>query len=83
MSDKTYVVRFKQPEISAQHVIAASVEVYSDHLVFLSSNEEPVAFFWLEIVESWTVTNLAKFSPERFSESVEWAASARLLAGAQ
>jgi hypothetical protein len=71
MTDKTYMVRFKPPEISTQHMSAASAEVYGDHLVFLNSNEETVAFFPLEIVESWTVTNLSQCAPEGFAEFVE------------
>jgi len=83
MADKAYMVRFKQPEINAQHMTAASAEVYGDHLVFLNSNEEPLTFFWLEIVESWTVTNLSKCDSERLSEFVEWSGSARLPAASR
>jgi hypothetical protein len=58
MADKTYLVRFKRPEISTQPVIAASVEFHGEHLVFLDSKGELAALFLLEIVESWSESDL-------------------------
>jgi hypothetical protein len=63
-TDKAYMVRFKELEISAQRMNAASVEVYGDHLIFMNAHEKPVAIFLLETVESWTVTDLSKCAPE-------------------
>ena len=68
MINKRYTVRFKPPEIKAQRMTAASVEVYGDHLVFLNANEKPVAIFGLETVESWTLTDLSR-SPRKRSLS--------------
>lgn len=70
MPDKAYLVRFNPPEISAQHMTAASTDVYGDHLVFLNSKEEPVGIFLLDTVESWTVTNLSKYAPEHAADSL-------------
>lgn len=72
MTDKTYIVQFGPPELGTQHMTAASADVYGDHLILLNSNEEAVAIFLLETVESWTVTNPSKFVPEGFREPVEW-----------
>ena len=71
MTDKTYTVRFKRAEINTQQLTGASAEVYGDHLVFLNSSGELVALFHLEIVESWTVTNPSKYTPEGFSRLVQ------------
>lgn len=78
MTDKIYTVRFKQGEINTQHLTGASAEVYGDHLVFLNSSGELVALFYLEIVESWTVTNPSKYTPGGFSELVQCSGSDRL-----
>ena len=72
MADKRYLVSCKTPEISTQSVVAASCEVHGEHLVFLNSRGELAAMFLLEIVESWSVTNMSKCAPETFSELVEW-----------
>lgn len=70
MPDKAYLVQFNPPEMSAQHITAASADVYGDHLVFLNSIEAPVATFLLEIVESWTVTNLSTCVPNHTADSL-------------
>ena len=72
MTDKTYIVQFRLAAHGTQHVTAASADVYGDHLVLLNPNEEPVAVFLLDIVESWTVTNPTECAPEGFSEPVAW-----------
>lgn len=54
MLDKTYVVRFRHPEVSAQLVAAASAEIQGEHLVLLDSQGKLAALFLMEIVESWT-----------------------------
>jgi hypothetical protein len=81
MTGKTYQVSCKTPETSTQSVIAASCDVYGDHLVFLNSRGELAAMFLLEIVESWSVTNVSRCDPERFTELVEWGDSKSLPAG--
>jgi hypothetical protein len=54
MADKTYLVRFKSPEMSPQLVVGESTEIYGEHLVFLNSKGELAALFFLEFVEDWT-----------------------------
>lgn len=78
MINKTYMIRFKRPSISPEHMTAASAEVDGDHLIFLNSNEEPVAFLPLEMVESWMVTNQSQFALEGISELVERSESSGL-----
>ncbi len=71
MTDKTYIVQFAPPELGTQHMTAANADVYGDRLVLLNSNEEAIAIFLLEAVESWTVTNAPIFVPEGFYEALE------------
>jgi hypothetical protein len=71
MTGKEYLVSCKTPEIRTQSVVAASCDVYGDHLVFLRSSGELAAIFPLEIVESWSVTYIPRCAPEGFSELVE------------
>jgi hypothetical protein len=71
MADKRYLVSCKTPEIRTQAVVAASCEVYSEHLVLLDAKGELAAMFLLEIVDSWSVTHMSKPPRERFSEIVE------------
>jgi hypothetical protein len=52
--DKTYIIRFKHPDISTDVVVAASVEVHGEDLAFLNSNGELVAQYLFEVVESWS-----------------------------
>jgi hypothetical protein len=75
---KTYLVCCKTPEISTQSVVAASCDVYGEHLVFLNSKGELAAVFLLEIVESWSVVHVSGCAPKGFSELVEWGDSAWL-----
>ncbi len=72
MTDKTYIVQFAPPQLGTQHMTAASADVYGDRLVLLNSNEEAVAIFLLDTVESWTVTNTSVFVPGGFCEALEW-----------
>jgi hypothetical protein len=71
MADKRYLVSCKTPEIRTQSVVAASCEVYSEHLVLLDAKGELAAMFLLEIVDNWSVTYMSKRPRERFSELVE------------
>jgi hypothetical protein len=52
--DKTYIVRFKTPDIATDVVVAASVEVRGEDLAFLNSIGQVVAVFLFESVESWS-----------------------------
>jgi hypothetical protein len=71
MADKKYLVSCKTPEIRTQSIIAASCEVYNEHLVLLDAKGELAAMFLLEIVDSWSVTHMSKRPRERFSERAE------------
>jgi hypothetical protein len=53
VADKTYLVRFKLPELRCEPVIAELAEIYGEHLVFVNSAGDPIALL-LEIVESWS-----------------------------
>jgi hypothetical protein len=55
MDDKTYLVRFKEPDIAPHLVSASSVEIHGEHLVFLRSSGELSALFLFEIVRDWSV----------------------------
>ena len=55
MADQTYLVAFKPPSHAIQHVIAATVEVYGERLVFLNAEGKLAALFLMEIVRSWNV----------------------------
>ncbi len=54
LTETTYLVRFKRPELGVQSVIANSAEIHGDHLVFLNSRRDLVALLFMEIVESWS-----------------------------
>ena len=54
VADKTYLVRFKNPAISTQPVVASRAEIRGDHIVMLDAEDRLVALFWMSIVESWS-----------------------------
>lgn len=54
MQDKTYMVRFKVPEIMMETVRAVRAEIQDDHLVFIDSQGRLAALFLMELVESWS-----------------------------
>ena len=54
MADKTYLIWLKPSAITSQLVIAASVEIRGDHLIFLRSDGSLAALFVMEIVEGWS-----------------------------
>lgn len=54
MTQKTYLVRFKNPSISIQPVVASRAEIQGEHIVMLDSEGRLVALFWMAIVESWS-----------------------------
>lgn len=54
MADKKYFVRLKPPRLDVYRVIADRVETHGEHLVFLNSEGKLLVLILLEIVESWT-----------------------------
>lgn len=55
MASKTYFVKFKPPALSLTHtVVASSVEIHDEHLIFCDSEGKLAALFLLETVESWS-----------------------------
>jgi hypothetical protein len=54
LRNKTYIVRFKNPAISTQPVLASRAEIQGDHVVMHDSEGRLVALFWMTIVESWS-----------------------------
>jgi hypothetical protein len=58
MRDKAYLIRLKGSDLPFHVVIAASVEIHGEHLVFLRLDGCPAALFVLEIVESWSEIEL-------------------------
>ena len=55
MVDLTYIVALKPPSQAVQQVVAATVEVHGEHLVFLNADDKLAALFLMEIVQSWNV----------------------------
>ena len=54
MADKAYIVKFKPQALGVvQTVIASTVEIHDEHLIFCNSKGELAALFLLEIVQSW------------------------------
>jgi hypothetical protein len=54
LSNRTYIVRFKNPNISTQPVVACRAEIQGDHVVMHDAQGRLVALFWMAIVESWS-----------------------------
>jgi hypothetical protein len=55
MMDQTYLVALKLPSRAVQHVIAASLKIQGEHLIFFNAEGELALLFLLEIVQSWNV----------------------------
>jgi hypothetical protein len=53
MPDKTYLIKFKEPDAVSLRVIAASVEIHGEHIAFLRSDGKLAALVLAEIVEEW------------------------------
>jgi hypothetical protein len=53
MMDQIYLVALKLPSRVVQHVIAASLEIHEENLVFFNAKGELAAMFLMEIVQSW------------------------------
>jgi hypothetical protein len=58
MQNKGYLVRFKGADLPPELVIAETVELRGEHLVFLSTDGSLAALFLLETVESWSEVKL-------------------------
>jgi hypothetical protein len=54
MATKTFIVKFKPPELGLQSVQAATAEIHDEHLVLLDSNGRLAAFFLLDNVDGPT-----------------------------
>lgn len=54
MTDRTFIVRFKPPQLSTPPVIATDAEIHGEHIVLLNSTGKLAALFLMEAVESWT-----------------------------
>jgi hypothetical protein len=59
MAARTYLVRLKTPQRGVYFVIADSVEIQGEHLVFLNAQGKLLLLILLEIVESWTASEVA------------------------
>ena len=53
MVDRTFLVRFRSPELNTQHVVASRAQVHGEHLVLFNAEGKLAALFSLDIVESW------------------------------
>jgi hypothetical protein len=53
MPDKTYLIRFKEPNVVSLRVIAATAELHGEHLAFLRADGRLAALVLAEIVEEW------------------------------
>jgi hypothetical protein len=65
MTSKAYIVKFKPPALDVLHtVIASTVEIHDEHLIFCDSEGRLAALFLLDIVESWSeLPNAGSVSP--------------------
>jgi hypothetical protein len=50
MQNRTYIVRFKPPEIMMETVAAVRVEIQGEHLIFLDHRGRLAALFLMELV---------------------------------
>lgn len=54
MADKAYIVKFKPQALGVvQTVVASTVEIHDEHLIFCNAKGGLAALFLLEIVQSW------------------------------
>jgi hypothetical protein len=53
MVDHSYRVRLKNQTV--KHVIASTVQLHGDHLVFVNSNGQLTALFLKSLVRSWSM----------------------------
>jgi hypothetical protein len=53
MLEKTYLIKFKEPDVCSLRVIAARAETHGEHVVFLTSDDKLAALVLTEIVAEW------------------------------
>ncbi len=53
MSDHNYRIRLTTKTV--KHVVASTVQLHGDHLVFTNSNGQPTALFLKNLVRSWSM----------------------------
>ena len=53
MSDKTYLLQLRAPELSIRTITAAKAEIHGEHLVLLNSEGQLAGLCVLDVVESW------------------------------
>jgi hypothetical protein len=53
MANKTYLLQLKGSQPRLHTLVAASVQVHSDHLAFLGPDGKLVFLVLLELIESW------------------------------
>jgi hypothetical protein len=58
MADRCFLISFKPPELCTQPAIADRAEIQSDHLAFINSKGKLTALFLMEVVESWSESDL-------------------------
>jgi hypothetical protein len=58
LCNKGYLVRFRGADPPPELVIAETVELHGEHLVFLSMDGSLAALFLLETVETWSEVKL-------------------------
>jgi hypothetical protein len=54
MTDTTFLIEFRTPDLGARSVIASRVEVRGEHLLLFNSEGQLAEAFMLENVKSWS-----------------------------
>jgi hypothetical protein len=54
VTDKTFIVKFRPPDLPIRSIVASTVEMHGDHLALLNARGELAALFLLDVVESWS-----------------------------
>lgn len=54
MVEKIFLIKFKPPSLAIHQVIATTVGIHDEHLIFCDSQGKLAALFLLEVVQSWT-----------------------------
>jgi hypothetical protein len=58
MANTAYLVRFKGADLPPELVMAETIEVHGEHLIFKRSDGTLAALLLLEIVENWSEVKL-------------------------
>jgi hypothetical protein len=58
MSDRAYLIRFKETKFPPDLIVAVNVELHGEHVAFLRSDGTLAALLMLEIVDSWSELKL-------------------------